>query len=133
MIYRITCSNCNDGISGGSKNGRCRRCSKLAKFSGMKCLCGVPIGRNNVSGLCLECRVNRNRKTGKRMNFHNVSSQIRRHKTGKWTTCHMPGCDEYFELREGQHPKMAWCDKCRQTPSYKNYETYKAMIKEVKL
>ena len=130
--YSNTCSNCNTGISGGSGLGRCIRCSKLAKFSDLQCPCGVPIGRNNKSGLCLKCRVKRDRKAGKKSNFQDVSSQIRRHKTGKWTTCHMPGCDEYFELRKGQHPAMSWCDKCRKTPGYKNYGAYTSMTRGMK-
>ena len=135
MTYRNTCSNCNTGISGGSRNGRCIRCSKLAKFSGVKCKCDAPIGRNNKSGMCAKCR----RKTygGEKSayvkNSQSVSSLLVRKKTGKWATCHMPGCDEYFELREGQHPAMSWCSKCRQTPRYKNHGIYQNMIRGMKV
>ena len=128
---RNTCSNCHCGTSGVSD--LCPRCSKLAKFSGLHCICKAPIGKNNKSGLCKECRVKRNRGAGMKTDYENVSSLMRRKKTGEWTTCHMPGCDEYFELSEGQHPKMAWCSKCKQTPNYKNYDIYKNMTREVKI
>ena len=130
------CSNCNTLISVGSGLGRCIRCSKLAKFSGLQCPCGVPIGRSNRSGLCTKCYREDYRKREKSdyvKGYKDVGSLIVKPKTGKWTTCHMPGCDEYFELREGQHPKMAWCDKCRKTPNYKNYLTYSTMTRTVKL
>ena len=135
MTYRNTCSNCGTGLSGGSKSGKCVRCSKLIKFSGRHCiLCPKPIGKGNKSGICRECRI-KIRREGKSeyvKKMEDVSSVLVKKKTGKWTTCHMPGCDEYFELREGQHPKMAWCSRCQQTPGYKNYGVYTNMTRTLK-
>ena len=141
MTLRNTCSNCGTGTSGVSD--LCQRCSKLAKFSGRFCfLCNAPIGKCSRSGICGKCRV-KLRRSGESeyvKKMVDVSSVLRRKKTGIWTTCHMPGCGEYFELREGQDQVkksngtyLAWCSRCKQTPNYKNYGTYTAMIREIKL
>lgn len=120
---RTTCSNCGTRLSGCPGTGLCPRCVKLVKFSGRKCtVCKAPIGKGSKSGVCKNCKER-----------EDVSSLLRRVRTGVWTTCHMPGCDEYFELSNGQHPKMAWCDKCRRTPNYKNHRVYQNLIREVKL
>lgn len=130
---RVTCLNCHTRTS-GTESGLCPRCVKLVKFSGMKCtLCPTPIGRNNKSGLCAKCRIRLDREMNGKKCYDDVSSLLRRRKTGVWVTCHMPGCDERFELVTGQHPKMAWCNRCKKTPNYKNYEIYKNMTREVKI
>ena len=133
MIYGSTCSNCRARISGVST--LCVRCAKLIKFSGRKCtICHAPIGKSSRSGLCTKCR-KRETRGGKSKyvdEMQSVRSVLVKRKTGKWTTCHMPGCDEYFELREGQHPSMAWCNRCRQTPNYKNHGTYDTMTRSMK-
>ena len=137
------CSNCHTRISYGSKSGRCMRCAKLVKFSGRYCiLCSAPIGKVNKSGICGKCRV-KMRRSGKSeyvKKMEDVSSLIVKKKTGEWTTCHSNGCDEYFEVREGYNKVrksdgtlMAWCDKCKGSPTYKNYRGYQNMTRTVKL
>ncbi len=103
------------------KTGLCIRCVKYAKFSGRKCEnCKKnPIREYNQSGLCQDCYRLVRRSPRSQYSYQRPKEH---HKTEIIVECHRPGCGNKFILESWQHPQMAWCETCRNSPDYKNYE-----------
>jgi len=96
------------------------RCSK----------CGVPVGKNNKSGLCKDCHPRKSREYWRRKqknqydyNYVSYEKQSRK-KTAKIGKCKMPGCGKEFRLERWQNSVLHWCPKCRKSSDYQDYASY---------